>query len=757
MATQQHIFVGVIPPAAAPPAVGHHYVDTAAGKHYLSVGTASSADWFEVGSGGGGVTFPLLAPTNAQAYGFTGGDNDTYMGSTGDGNISFYANGSVRFDVNQTILNTFVDLNVGGDLDVSGNISAANFPPTGNTNSFAGYDGSGDLYSIPGFAIDTTSGGMNVFRTQQPNGAGGGNEHTISTDFDPLQNSPAAGWNIILNQVNFDVNSSGFSQGTGGTAAIMYNLGFSHQGTGNIGYLEFQRMSVSLGNGTDAISTTGVDASFIIGNIANNVTVSGGQIRGYGFSISAASGAIINTQMLGFYDQANIACAVDGYTSANFSPTVATINNSHNFNSLNINPNITTFSGNAGYFGVSISPSLGTLSTGFVSMFNANPNITSMRHGTMISVSPSVTSATGNVIGLDVDMSNITLYAGVASSIVIQDLTLTFNNPGDNNNIDIEYVNDGTAGAETANFSEPNIVVHIQSGVSTATQIKAALDANIIIFANITTTISGVGANPQVTQGPTNFAGGIEPGTKSAARFIGDVDITGALSFSGALSIGQLTSFAPVTMTSGGGVVSIDTLITQLTVPASATITGTDILGVNTAALINIGAGASVTTSFLGVAALGLPAVLTMGAGSTIDTVSGALFALSLGGGTGTVDSAHLCRALAINDGTSIVNKLFGFSMDMPAGSVGTQAWGVYIAPDIPNWMQGSLVLGGAALGVPANSDIAFQIRSKKSLVLGSLTTLEIAGITAFEGAMVYDSDLKKFQGYDGTSWVNLN
>lgn len=40
-----HIFTGTAAPATTPTAVGHHYVDTVAGKSYISTGTSSSADW----------------------------------------------------------------------------------------------------------------------------------------------------------------------------------------------------------------------------------------------------------------------------------------------------------------------------------------------------------------------------------------------------------------------------------------------------------------------------------------------------------------------------------------------------------------------------------------------------------------------------------------------------------------------------------------------------------------------------------------
>ena len=53
----QHIFTGTTAPASAPPGVGHHYVDTVAKKAYISVGTATTADWLEMNTGGGGGTF----------------------------------------------------------------------------------------------------------------------------------------------------------------------------------------------------------------------------------------------------------------------------------------------------------------------------------------------------------------------------------------------------------------------------------------------------------------------------------------------------------------------------------------------------------------------------------------------------------------------------------------------------------------------------------------------------------------------------
>lgn len=49
-----HTYEGVIAPGFTPAAVNLHYTNTATGETYISVGTASSADWLLMNSGGGG-------------------------------------------------------------------------------------------------------------------------------------------------------------------------------------------------------------------------------------------------------------------------------------------------------------------------------------------------------------------------------------------------------------------------------------------------------------------------------------------------------------------------------------------------------------------------------------------------------------------------------------------------------------------------------------------------------------------------------
>jgi len=100
----------------------------------------------------------------------------------------------------------------------------------------------------------------------------------------------------------------------------------------------------------------------------------------------------------------------------------------------------------------------------------------------------------------------------VLASLIEQDLTFTAKaGTGEQGNlINIIYVAGAVAGAEVVTVVGNNIEVQIEDGVSDATQIKAALDGEPLALATITTSISGVGANPQSVFTPAKFlAGGV--------------------------------------------------------------------------------------------------------------------------------------------------------------------------------------------------------------------------------------------------------
>lgn len=106
----------------------------------------------------------------------------------------------------------------------------------------------------------------------------------------------------------------------------------------------------------------------------------------------------------------------------------------------------------------------------------------------------------------------------VQSTAIIQDLTYTSVLSGSGQDaITIEYADTATAGSETVTVTDKAILIGIESGVSTATQVKAAFDGEAQALALATVAISGTAGNPQTTQGPTNLASGA--GEFSTARF----------------------------------------------------------------------------------------------------------------------------------------------------------------------------------------------------------------------------------------------
>lgn len=533
--------------------------------------------------------------------------------------------------------------------------------------------------------------GRDINLTVQPDGnAGVYNLHNTDASFDPASHSPNETWTLHRYYANLDPDSSGHSWGTDGQALNLLNLNLDHHGTSSVGQIAFLNTYFSIGNGSDPINVSTLAYSFGFGNINENVTIND-SVQGYGFQPQMHENAVMEGYINSFYDHSTWNCPVSWYTSFSASPTIKGIKNNFNFTGISISPNIEEMQGNANFNGLAISPTIGAFgeSGGFNGVL-INPNADGFNW----------------MDALHINLSNATPKPGAQASLEIQDLTITFNQAGETgNSISIEYVGGGTAGSEMVSGG-PAVVVQIEDGVSTAEQIKDALEADFLFAGNLTVEITGTASNPQVIQAQTFLDGGIWPGNRRAIFAGGNVDIQGNvnidgdLSFSGGFSIGKLNAFAPQELVdTGGNPESVHMLISQPYIGDNETLTTADVIGLNTAALINVGENSTVGTAFLGIAALGLPAVVSIGEGSFVDRIAGAAFAISLDAGqtgNGTVDSVSLCRALGLPNGTTTVNKLRGYEMDLPFGSVGTVQHGVYIIPDIPNFFRGSVKIGGS-------------------------------------------------------------
>jgi hypothetical protein len=600
--------------------------------------------------------------------------------------------------------------------------------------------------SFEPFQVNTKN-GLNFFLQDQFGDSESHAIHFENYELIPTENSPLTAIQIRNIQAQVDPTSTGFSVGDTGVAAQLYSNQVRAEGTGDVGDLAIFNNSFTVGNGTDPINLQGISYCYGFGEIRSGVTVLG-SMQGYGFQYVVRSGAIVDpgAYAQAFYDNVNYEDSCSFHTSFNASITADSIQSGRSVIGFSFNPNIDVVESNAGVNGFNVAGNYNTFENqSFFQGINVNPNIGSSRYA----------------VGLNISMNNVTPYAGVSSSVTLQDLTFTFISPSDfNNSYTMEVVSGGTAGAETVSIAGFNVQIQIESGVSTADQIKSAADASIGFSSNVITIVSGVGTNAQVAAGPVSFAGGENPGSNQAAYFGGDVQIDGSLNFSGGLSIGKLTSFGAQELIDGfGQPQSIHNLITQPYIGDNETLTTGDTIGVNTAALINIGNNSSVSTAFVGVAALGLPAVLTMGSGSTLDRCYGALFALSLdvGASGGTVDEVGLCRSVAIPNGVTTVNNLYGYLFDLPFGDPGVKTFGFYDRPGKNNYFAGQLLIGGTPFSddIVTNSSVAFEIKSTtKAMVLPRMTTTERNALTPIAGMVIFNTTTSTMEVYDGGTWI---
>jgi len=616
-------------------------------------------------------------------------------------------------------------------------------PAVGN-NKLLATDGSGAVIAAPDTSINALNGLDISLNVDAPNTSGFSDFYFTTASINAADDTPDRGYNLVNNQIQFDTDNQGFDIGTNGTAAGVISNYVAHSGTSNIGDVAFIKNNFAIGNGTDPIDLKGVSYCYGFGNVAANVTVTG-PLQGYGFQPTVdedASFAASNAYIKPFYDACNIECEAPGHISFNASPNLAEIRNNSNYTGLNINPTVTALNGNGSVTGIGVSGNIGS--------FNLNGSFRG------VSVSPTISSGR-YVAAFQASMNSVTPYAGAASTLTVQDLTFTFIAVGDNNTYTMAYTSGATAGAEVVSISGTDVSVQIESGVSTATQIKAALDGDTSFSSVITTTITGTASNAQTPFSATPFTSGENAGQVFAADLQGDVRINGPI------SAGKADLFYNYDLVSGtSNPFTIHSFVTGVAVDANDTITAGDVIGVNTAMLMNVGDNATVSTNLVGLSAMAMPSVVSLGAGSVVDRVSGATCALSLdpGAGGGTISELDICRSVAIPNGVTTVTKLYGFKMDLPFGDPGSTSWGFYESSGIHNYMAGNILIGGTAGSddTVTNSSVAMEIKSStKSLVVSRMDTTARNALTAIDGMIIYNTSTDKFQGYANSTWDDLN
>lgn len=122
----------------------------------------------------------------------------------------------------------------------------------------------------------------------------------------------------------------------------------------------------------------------------------------------------------------------------------------------------------------------------------------------------------GAILSIDaVDEETVTVLAhsrvGVKAQLAVQDITYVARQAGlAGNSITIAYTAGGTAGSEVVSVVGNAISVQIEDGVSTATQVLAAINASAVAQALISASITGTAGDAQVAAAAAPLAGGAD-------------------------------------------------------------------------------------------------------------------------------------------------------------------------------------------------------------------------------------------------------
>lgn len=555
-----------------------------------------------------------------------------------------------------------IDAGTGIDVTTVGDtitITNTGSNPTGTPHTFAGFDGTGALETIPGFAIDTTSGGMNENLTEHPNNVGGVfSANSLNVQFQPLQNSPNDTWNIQSISTSFDTANSGFSQGTAGSAANMLNLFANHGGTGDIGGLAQVSTYFNIGNGTDPITSKGFAYFFGFADINDNVTIDG-TFQGFDFQPHIHSGALStsNFNMYAFSDSANIEIPVNSYTSALLGPLINSVTNNNNYSGVTINPVIPTLVGNASVHGYGFYPTITTIgATGNINILNSNPTITTM-------------GANSGFNGINMGGTITTM--GASSNVI------------------------GMYFTPVITTSHGSV-----QGININPQINGG-DANVT---GMSINVSGSATGLQNIRGVTIQLNNV-PTTDSSGPI--------ALETDSRLSINGTTT--PLSAQT----INIGTRIEHLfQIESGSPLTGTDLLGLDLAGDLLAQDNMAVGPIGIGFSSVGFIADMAVAVGKTVDLIHVFLPAVALpdpgfttGGTVTTMEFIHL-QAPLLQGGTITTTNLYGMRImsDFSTTTSPTNAWGISIEDtSLKNTIAGNLEIGsltsnGNLIPVPSNS-----------------------------------------------------
>lgn len=127
---------------------------------------------------------------------------------------------------------------------------------------------------------------------------------------------------------------------------------------------------------------------------------------------------------------------------------------------------------------------------------------------------------------------------------------------------------------------------------------------------------------------------------------------------------------------------------------------------------------------------------LTAGQINTVHNVV-ALISVDADSLGGTIDKYTQFMALEFPDGAMTINNLYGFKQTAPAGTVATNAWGVYIEPQYPNYFAGSVKIGDGADVATTGYSLEVAGAARIETALGEIFKATNSGLSFFGNAAV--------------------
>lgn len=633
------------------------------------------------------------------AYGFAGGDDDTGMYSTGDGNVSIQTNGMLNVEYNQNTTDFYRTVTIHNDLAVTGNISAANYPPTGSVNTFAGYDASGVLNPIPGWSVDPNTFGMNVNESFDLS-LGNQNMQSMVSDFSPTSSTvnTGTGFNFVT---RYDQAGLGFDNdhldGMG--------IGEEHIGNGHLNFFRALYTNQNIGNGS---STSTVDQ-------ANNVDFftgvqAGATVRdvgGIGYNLNNSGTITEDVQLMRLFSSGNAFGRNSGGIDINIQNDV---NGSGNENIISLSSSGTKANASNGIFGnfqqnsndfTGVQMSKSGVTTQNETGFFSNSSGTAGQDATMFAGSRSNTATVGgNSNGLNInDQSDSGGFVGV-------------NVFKSGNTTDSGRSLKGIQMDLNGNSAQSIY------GATISIQGTAASNATALLINMTNAHSSSIPISIDTQGGTNNLRFELNTSAYMPTAFSSFNNVGGQLN----ISAGFPLVATPVFLNNFGWNINFDDDAT-----ADNFLGAGDSLGQSIMAFVNQIAGTATVDTFN---------YVLLG-GSNVDA------------GTGHINELNIYRGIGLlnaGGGMTVDNQRLFYVDPGFDGALGTNKWGFINASSTNNWMKGTLVLGGTtglptgsfALDVTGNTvvsgDVAAATVTPANGATGTFTTVDLKTVTVTNG-----------------------